>query len=72
MGLRMSKKIRLFDGVHLNVTQNGISSLSLSKKVGKARATVNINKKLKLKGTGSLLGTGLAYVTKQHDLRGRL
>ena len=58
MGFRFRKSIKIIPGVKLNVTKNGISSVS----VGKRGASVNIGKK-GVKSTVGIPGTGLSYQT---------
>ena len=59
MGFRFRRRIRLFPGITLNLSKNGLSSISL----GRPGATVNvpINRTGKTRGTVGLPGTGLSY-----------
>lgn len=56
MGLRFRKAISLIPGVRLNISKQGVSSLSL----GGRGFTYNIGKK-GTRATGGLPGTGLSY-----------
>lgn len=56
MRFRFRRRIKVAPGVHINVTQKGISSLS----VGQPGATTNISKK-GVKTTIGLPGTGISY-----------
>lgn len=56
MPLRFRKGIRILPGVRLNLTKNGISSLSL----GGKGLTYNIGRK-GTRTTGGIPGTGLSY-----------
>lgn len=56
MGLRFRKNISLLPGVRLNISKQGISSLS----IGGKGLTYNIGKKGS-RATGGLPGTGLSY-----------
>ena len=60
MGFRFRKSIKIAPGVRINLTKNGISSVSL----GKRGATVNIGKK-GTRGTVGIPGSGLSYSTYQ-------
>lgn len=60
MSFKFRKRLRILPGVHLNISQKGISSVS----IGKPGATVNINAK-GIKTTLGLPGTGLSYQTKR-------
>ena len=59
MGFRFRKRTRLFPGLYLNWSKNGLSSISL----GGPGATVNIpvNREGGARGTVGLPGTGLSY-----------
>ncbi|MDO4896145.1 MAG: DUF4236 domain-containing protein [Moraxella sp.] len=56
MGFRFRKSIKIMPGVRINVSKNGISSIS----VGKRGATANFGKK-GMRGTVGIPGTGLSY-----------
>lgn len=56
MGLRVRKSIKLAPGVKLNVTEKGVSSVS----VGKNGARVNISEK-GTRTTVGINGTGVSY-----------
>lgn len=56
MGFNFRKSFKIAPGVKVNVTKNGISSLS----VGKNGARVNIGKK-SVKTTVGIPGSGLSY-----------
>lgn len=56
MGFNFRKSLKIAPGIRLNVTKNGISSVS----VGKNGARVNVGKK-GTKTTVGLPGTGLSY-----------
>ena len=56
MGLRFRQRIKVFPGVHLNVSLGG-----LSVSMGGPGATVNIGKGMRVRGTVGLPGTGLSY-----------
>jgi hypothetical protein len=58
MGFRFRKAIRIAPGLKLNITKNGISSLS----AGKKGAVLNFSKK-GMKQTIGIPGTGLSYQT---------
>jgi len=58
MGFNFRKSIKIIPGVKLNITQKGISSVS----VGKNGARVNVGKK-GVRTTAGLPGTGLSYTT---------
>lgn len=60
MGLRFRKRVKIFPGVWLNLTQKGISSVS----IGKPGTTVNINEN-GVKGTLNIPGTGISYQTSR-------
>ena len=60
MGLRVRKSIKLVPGVRLNLTQKGISSIS----IGKRGATVNINSQ-GVQASLGVPGTGLSYRSKR-------
>ena len=59
MAFRFRKSIKILPGVRVNLSQKGISSVS----IGKRGATVNINDK-GTKITLGIPGTGLSYTTK--------
>ena len=59
MGLRFRKKIKLFQGVAINLSKSG-ASLS----VGRPGATVNLNKD-GYRGTVGLPGSGFSYQTRR-------
>jgi hypothetical protein len=63
MGLRFRKSIKLFPGVTLNLSKNGISSIS----IGRRGATVNINRQ-GVKATVGVPGSGLSYSTKRKEI----
>ncbi|MCH7294086.1 DUF4236 domain-containing protein [Acinetobacter higginsii] len=56
MGFKFRKSLKIAPGVKLNITNKGVSSLS----VGKNGARVNLGKK-GVKTTAGLPGTGLSY-----------
>lgn len=58
MGFNFRKSIKIIPGVKLNITQKGVSSLS----VGKNGARVSVGKK-GVRTTAGLPGTGLSYTT---------
>ncbi|HCJ0348573.1 Uncharacterised protein [Acinetobacter baumannii] len=58
MGFNFRKSIKIIPGVKLNITQKGVSSLS----VGKNGARVSVGKK-GVRTTVGLPGTGLSYTT---------
>ena len=64
MGLRLRKQFKIFPGVKLNITKNGISSVS----IGKSIATLNISNK-GTRVTTSLPKTGISYssYTPHHE-----
>ena len=62
MGFRFRQRIKLLPGIRVNVTANGLSSLS----IGGGGATVNIGKGMRITGTASLPGTGLSYQQVLH------
>lgn len=62
MGLNYRKRIKIAPGVKLNVTKNGISSVS----VGKRGASVNINKRGS-QATFGIPGSGISYKTKRSN-----
>ena len=64
MGMRFRRSIKLVPGVRLNVTQKGISSIS----IGKRGATVNINAQGVQANLG-VPGTGLNYTTKRKKFK---
>ena len=59
MGIRFQKKIKLFNGVSLNLSKSGIG---LS--VGKKGASVSIEPDGDIMGNVGIPGTGLSYRTK--------
>lgn len=61
VSIRYRRRVRLFPGLTLNLSKNGLSSISL----GRPGATVNIpiNRGGKTRGTVGLPGTGLSYTT---------
>ena len=63
MGMRVRKSIKLVPGVRLNLTQKGISSIS----IGKRGATVNINGQ-GVQASLGVPGTGLSYRSKRKKL----
>lgn len=58
MGFNFRKSIKIIPGVKLNITQKGVSGLS----VGKNGARVSVGKK-GVRTTAGLPGTGLSYTT---------
>ncbi|EMR4041842.1 DUF4236 domain-containing protein [Acinetobacter baumannii] len=58
MGFNFRKSIKIIPGVKLNITQKGVSSLS----VGKNGARVSVGKK-GVRTTVGIPGTGLSYTT---------
>ncbi|MGG6543798.1 UNVERIFIED_CONTAM: DUF4236 domain-containing protein [Acinetobacter baumannii] len=56
MGFNFRKSIKIIPGVKLNITQKGVSSLS----VGKNGARISVGKK-GVRTTAGLPGTGLSY-----------
>lgn len=58
MALRFRKRIRVMPGVHLNLSNKGIST-----SLGKPGATINVGKR-GVRGTVGLPGTGLSYSSK--------
>ena len=58
MGFRFRKRIKLFPGLHLNISKRGYSI-----SVGEKGLTTNISRK-GLRETVSVPGTGLSYQTK--------
>ena len=61
MAFKFRKSIKILPGVRVNLSQKGISSVS----IGKRGATVNINEK-GTKITLGIPGTGLSYTTKRN------
>lgn len=57
MGFRFRQRIKVFPGVHINLTAKGVSSVSL----GGPGATINVGKKMRVTATAGLPGTGLSY-----------
>jgi hypothetical protein len=68
--MRFRKSIKILPGLKLNITQNGISSVS----IGKRGATLNVGGKQGPKMTVGLPGTGLSHTVRlgsgQHRPRG--
>lgn len=63
MGFRFRKSIKLAPGVRINLTKQGVSSVS----VGKRGAMVNVGKK-GTRGTVGISGSGLSYSSyKPHN-----
>ncbi len=60
MGFRYRKQIKVIPGVKLNVTKNGLSSIS----VGKRGSSININKQ-GTKATVGIPNSGMSYSTKR-------
>jgi hypothetical protein len=56
MGVRFRQRVKLFPGVHLNVSRGGVSV-----SIGGPGGTVNIDKRGKVKATVGIPGTGLSY-----------
>lgn len=56
MGLRFRQRIKIFPGVHLNVSLGGMSV-----SMGGPGATINIGKNMRVRGTVGIPGTGLSY-----------
>ncbi len=65
MGIRFRKTVQILPGVRLNISKNGISSIS----IGRNGATVNVNGK-GIRETFGLPGTGISYTTKRRKFRG--
>ena len=63
MGLRLNKRIKIVDGLTLNVGTSGTSWT-----LGSKGATVNI-KNGKVRGRVSLPGTGLSYTTSNRTVK---
>lgn len=63
MGIRLRKSIKLAPGVRVNVTQNGISSVSLGR-----GASININAQ-GIQANLGIPGTGLSYRTKRKNFK---
>lgn len=61
MGLRFRQRIKVFPGVHLNVSLGGMSV-----SMGGPGATVNVGKGMRVRGTFGLPGTGLSYQGTLH------
>lgn len=59
MALRFRKRIRLAKGVHLNLSNKGVSTT-----LGHGPLSVNIGKAGKARMTASLPGSGLSYTTQ--------
>lgn len=66
MGFRFRQRIKLLSGVHINVSGNGITSLS----IGGHGGTLNINKNAQITSTVGLPGTGLSYRQILHQRKG--
>ena len=64
MGLRVRRSIKVVPGVRLNLTQKGISSLS----IGKRGATINVNRQ-GVQASLGVPGTGVSYRTKRKKLK---
>jgi hypothetical protein len=64
MGIRFRKTIQILPGVRLNISKNGISSIS----IGGHGATVNVNGQ-GVRETLGLPGTGISYTTKRRKFR---
>lgn len=67
MGFKFKKQIKLGKFFKINLTKNGISSITLTNNKG---LSANINKKGKLKTTVSAKGTGM-YYSKDWDLKNK-
>jgi hypothetical protein len=65
MGFRFRKRIKLFPGLHLNISKQGYSV-----SVGENGLTTNISRK-GLRETVSAPGTGLSFQTKRVGVRRR-
>ncbi len=63
MGFRYQKRIKIIPGVKLNVSKNGISSVSL----GKRGSSININKN-GTRVTAGIPGSGMSYSTKRSKI----
>lgn len=61
MGLRFRQRIKVFPGVHLNVSLGGMSV-----SMGGPGATVNVGRGMRVRGTVGLPGTGLSYQDTLH------
>lgn len=59
MSLRFKKSIKILPGIKLNISKNGINSVT----IGKPGAAVNLSKKGK-QATVGIPGTGLSYSKK--------
>ena len=59
MSFRFKKSIKILPGIKLNISKNGLNSIS----IGKPGASVNISKKGK-QATIGIPGTGLSYSKK--------
>ena len=59
MSLRFKKSIKILPGIKLNISKNGLNSVT----IGKPGASVNISKKGK-QATIGIPGTGLSYSKK--------
>lgn len=64
MGFRYRKSIKILPGVKLNLTDRGITSIS----IGKRGFTVNINKK-GIQTTVGVPGSGASYTTKRKEIK---
>lgn len=67
MGLRLKQRIKVFPGVHLNISLSGMSV-----SMGGPGATVNIGKGMRVRGTIGLPGTGLSYHSTLHPGAGNM
>ncbi|WP_151710814.1 DUF4236 domain-containing protein [Acinetobacter brisouii] len=59
MSLRFKKSIKILPGIKLNISKNGLNSVT----IGKPGASINISKKGK-QATIGIPGTGLSYSKK--------
>ena len=72
MTWRFRKRLTLFPGLYLNLSKNGLSSMS----IGRPGATLNIpiNRDGGVRGTVGIPGTGLSYSeefeSRKPDLKG--
>ena len=60
MGFRFRRSVKILPGIKLNMSKKGVSSVS----IGRAGATMNINRK-GTKTTVGIPGSGLSYSTKR-------
>jgi hypothetical protein len=60
MGFQYRRRVKLLPGISLNVTQNGIASITL----GQKGVRLNINRR-GVKATVGVPGTGVYYTTKR-------